>query len=108
VYPLGSHFRQLLLLHGDAWHVHTIDAAVANVSPGIDSLHLTGPLGANSTPDVPLLTYDATRQHDAYRPLWLKWGRFDQDALRVVTKNSALGYFSIAIAFAECPAEVPL
>jgi hypothetical protein len=106
VFPLGAPFRHLALLYGDRWGLFTVDAATANSpSAGFDLLHMTG--DSHSTLDVPLYgTALSARRNDAYRPLWLRYGRFDQDELVVELVNGD-GAARIALAMVELPREVP-
>lgn len=103
-FPLGAAYRQLLLLWGDRYKNFTIDAAVANDSPGIDRVHLSGN-GDASVATIPTDFFHVQPRNDAYRPLWLRWGRFDQDEL--VTEELGEGAGRIALSFVELPAEAP-
>lgn len=106
IYPLGPAYRQILLTSGDRWHVHTFDAVTPEVAPGVDELHMTGPLGGNSTPDITGVTGPLAQRDDRYRPLWLRYGRFDQDELVAELLNGE-GACRIALAMVELPGEAP-
>lgn len=105
MFPLGSRVRQLVLLRGGTYRVHTITGVTASVAPGIDLLAM-GVGGDNSTPDVPLVTGPFARRDDSYRPLWLRYVRFDQDAL--VAETIGTGSARVALAVDDIPSEVPL
>lgn len=105
LYPLGARFRQILLLRGDTYHAHVVNAVTASVAPGIDLLGL-GDGGDHSIPDIAQFFGPTPARNDSYRPLRLDYVRFDQDELVAEVMNGD-GACRIALAMVSVPREVP-
>lgn len=97
-------FRKLIMLYDDQYKVHTVASVTASDSPGVDVLHIEN----NGTGLAIAEMGDGPNQHnERWRPLWLRWGRFDQDELDEEALNLADGICRIRLAMLELPDEVP-
>lgn len=105
-FPRGSHFRQIALLRGERYILFNVEACQAAVTSTIDRLRCTKHGGSSPAPaQVP---GPIAKKDDSYRPLWLRWGRIDQDDLEVQTLNAAEGTALVSLAFVELPIEAPV
>jgi hypothetical protein len=91
-------------VRGDAYQAQTVTAVTENIVAGVDLLdHHTNGNG----PGVPPMGAGPSLHDLTYRPLWLRYGRFDQDALTVEEINAADGSAIVRVALIDLPENVP-
>lgn len=105
-FPLGSHYRQLAILWGDRYVFLNVEFCTAAITATADKLRCTKHGG--SSPIPPQVFGPLANRDDAYRMLWLRWGRFDQDECPVETINAEAGSADLALAVIELPDEAPV
>jgi hypothetical protein len=104
-YPLSIAYRKILLAKGSGYKVHTVTSVTPNVATGVDLLGLNN----NGTGlSVPAMGAGPNQHDDTLRPLWLRYGRFDQDVFDEEPINEDDGSCIVHLALIECPDEVPV
>lgn len=96
-------YRKMLIVRGDQHQAHTATAVTESVSPGIDLVDVAN---NGDGPAVTPMGAGPSRHDDTYRPLWLRYGRFDQDEL-IVEEANGDGAAIIRVALVDLPDEVP-
>lgn len=105
IFAARGQLSRFVLLWGDRYAVRSIIDVEESVSPGVDRLMFNVGNGPYSDPLVPSLVPQA-RPDDAYRLLWLRYGRFDTDEFRIDHKSTN-GAAIITLPFIELPANAP-